>query len=95
MPARMAARSLAGRADNLLEGTSSQETGRNAATLLARTATARGAGKAKTPEVWRSAKLPDRTSAQKTAGMAATTPAGKAGTSRGLAGPKAEVSLDG
>ena len=63
MPARMAARSLAGRADNPLEGTSPQETCRNAATLLARTAAARGAGKAETPEIWRSAELPDRTSA--------------------------------
>ena len=65
------------------------ETGRNAATLLARLATARTTGKAETSVAWGSAMPPDRTSTEETDGPAATPlarmatarPAGKTETS--------------
>ena len=82
MPDRTAARSPAEWAAQPLyrPSTKGDETGGNAATLLARMATARTAGEAETSVVWKSATPPDRTSTKETAGAAATAPTGKEGT---------------
>ena len=73
MPDRTAARSPAEWAAQPLyrPSTKGDETGGNAATLLARMATARTAGEAAPP---------GRTSTKETAGVAATAPTGKEGT---------------
>ena len=80
--ARTATMSPAGQAAKPLYGPSAgeDETGRNAATLLARLATARTTGKAETSSAWRYARLPERTPTERTAGMAVATLARKAGT---------------